>query len=59
MEDRFPEERIVQAEMSPGLHGTKIMVSVQTLAVQLLSLFPSPSATLTPPNFIESFVCSL
>jgi len=56
MENRFSEERNVQAGMSPSLHGTKIMVSVQTLAGQLLSL---PSSPLPSPNFIESSVCSL
>jgi hypothetical protein len=51
MEDRFPEERFVQVEMSPNLHGTKIMVSVQTLAVQLLSLSLFPLLHPHPTQF--------
>jgi hypothetical protein len=42
MENRSPEELSVQAGMSPSLHGTKIMVSVQTLAAQLVSPLPLP-----------------
>lgn len=44
MEYRISEERFVEGTVSPSLHGTKSMVSVKTLTVQLLSLSLSLSS---------------